>query len=95
MKVVSNDGLTKLIQLCKNNFISSTDTVSASTVTLATVATSGDFTDLLNQPTISNATVTVKQDGVTKGTFTLNQTTASTINLDAGGGSTVIIRRFS
>lgn len=50
MKVVSNDGLTKLIQLCKNNFISTNDTVTTSTVTLATVATTGDYDDLLNKP---------------------------------------------
>lgn len=95
MKVVSNDGLTKLIQLCKNNFISTSDTVTASTVTLATVATTGDFDDLIHQPTIGNGTITVTQGGVTKGTFTVNQTSNTTLALDSGGGSTVIIRRFS
>lgn len=57
---------------------------------LATVATSGSYTDLLNQPTIptvNNATITVTQGGTTKGTFTLNQSSNATIALDAGGGS--------
>lgn len=35
---------------------------------------------------ISNATITLTQGGVTKGTFTLNQTGNTTINLDTGGG---------
>ena len=80
----------------------------------ATVATSGDYTDLLNRPTITapvqsdwnesdtsslafiankptiptvnDATITFTQGGVTKGSFTLNQSTAATIALDAGGG---------
>lgn len=52
---------------------------------LATVAFSGDFDDLTNQPTIGNGTVTITQGGATKGTFTLNQSGNVTINLDAGG----------
>lgn len=50
MKVLSTDGLTKLIELIKNGFISVDDTVTTSTMTLATVATSGDFNDLINKP---------------------------------------------
>ena len=56
---------------------------------LATVATSGDYDDLLDKPTIptvNNATITVTQGGVNKGSFTLNQGTDATIALDAGGG---------
>lgn len=80
---------------------------------LATVATSGDYGDLLNKPTIpaaqvnsdwnansgvaqilnkptiptvNDATITITQGGITKGTFTTNQSSASTIALDAGGG---------
>lgn len=56
---------------------------------LATVATTGDYDDLLNKPTIptvNNATITITQGGVTKGSFTLNQATDDTIALDAGGG---------
>ena len=41
----------------------------------------------INQiPTVSDATITITQDGVTKGTFTLNGS-ATTIDLDAGGGA--------
>ena len=57
--------------------------------TLATVATSGSYNDLSNKPTIptvNNSTITIKQGGATKGSFTLNQATGSTIELDAGGG---------
>ena len=57
---------------------------------LATVATSGSYNDLSNTPTIptvNDATITLTQGGVTKGTFTLNQSTAATIALDAGGGA--------
>ena len=56
---------------------------------LATVATSGDYDDLLNKPTIptvNNPTITITQGGVTKGSFTLNQASGDTIALDAGGG---------
>lgn len=57
---------------------------------LATVATSGSYTDLSNTPTIptvNNSTITITQGGVTKGSFTLNQASGDTIALDAGGGS--------
>ena len=82
---------------------------------LATVATTGDYDDLLNKPTIPSAqiqsdwtqsdntavdyiknkptiptvndgTITLTQGGVTKGSFTVNQSGDSTIDLDAGGG---------
>lgn len=48
---------------------------------LAAVATSGSYNDLSNKPTIGNATITIKQAGTTKGTFTTNQTSAATIEL--------------
>ena len=54
--------------------------------TLSTVATSGSYNDLTNTPVIGNATITIQQEGVTKGTFTLNQTSNTTINLEGGGG---------
>lgn len=38
-------------------------------------------------PTVNDTTITIKQGGATKGTFTLNQATPKTIELDAGGGS--------
>ena len=55
MKVLSTEGLTKLIQLIKSSFISVDDTVTTNTVTLSTVATSGSFNDLTDRP---NAYVT-------------------------------------
>ena len=48
---------------------------------LASVATSGSYTDLSNKPTIGNGKVTVNQNGTTKGTFTMNQTGDTIINL--------------
>lgn len=57
---------------------------------LATVATTGDYDDLLNKPTIpsvGNGTITITQGGVSKGTFTTNQSGNTTIALDAGGSS--------
>ena len=36
---------------------------------------------------IGNGTITITQGGTTKGSFTLNQKTGKTIELDAGGGS--------
>lgn len=59
---------------------------------LATVATTGNYNDLLNKPTIptvGNGTITLTQGGVTKGTFTTNQSGNTTIALDAGGGSSL------
>ena len=55
---------------------------------LAKVATTGDYDDLTDKPTIptvGNGTITITQGGVTKGSFTLNQSTSATIALDAGG----------
>lgn len=57
---------------------------------LATVATSGSYNDLSNKPTIptvGDGTITINQGGVQKGTFTVNQSGNTTINLDAGGGT--------
>lgn len=91
MKVLTTAGLTKLIQLIKSAFISVNDTEQTSEVSLATVATTGAYSDLTGQPTIPvvyNSTITFTQGGTTKGTFTLNQSNNATIALDAGGGST-------
>lgn len=51
---------------------------------LATVATSGDYDDLLNKPTIptvNDATLTITQNGTSAGTFTANSSTDTTIAL--------------
>lgn len=39
-------------------------------------------------PTVGNGTITITQGGVSKGTFTTNQSGNTTIDLDEGGGST-------
>ena len=61
------------------------DTHAASMITgLAKVATSGSYNDLSNKPTIptvNNGTLTIKQQGVTVGTFTANQGSDTTIEL--------------
>lgn len=57
-------------------------------LTLATVAATGSYNDLSNTPTIptvGNATITITQGGVTKGSFTTNQSSNQTIALDSGG----------
>ena len=51
---------------------------------LATVATSGSYTDLTNKPTIptvNNATITIQKNGTKVDSFTANQATAKTINI--------------
>ena len=57
---------------------------------LATIAYTADYTDLINTPTIptvGDGTITLTQGGVTKGTFTTNQSGNTTIALDASGSS--------
>ena len=94
MKILSTEGLTKLIQLVKTAFISvddveettEIDTQLVDEITLAKVATSGDYNDLDGVPTIpvvNNATLTIVQGGTTRGTFTANASSNETINLDA------------
>nr|MCR5264984.1 hypothetical protein [Cyanobacteria bacterium RUI128] len=62
----------------------------ANSADLATVATSGSYSDLTGTPTIptvNNATLTITQGGTTKGTFTANASSNVTIDIDAGGAS--------
>lgn len=78
MKVVSTEALTKLIQLVKSAFIKVDDVVEVteietetpSEITLATVATSGDYDDLINKPTAVTE-ATVSGWGFTKNTGTV------------------------
>lgn len=51
---------------------------------LAPVAWSGDYSDLTNTPLIGDATITLTQNGVIKGSFTTNQNGNATIALDVG-----------
>lgn len=48
---------------------------------LATVAFSGDASDLSNLPTVGNATLTIEKNGTAVGTFTANSTTDTDINI--------------
>lgn len=64
-------------------------TISADIPTLATVATTGNYSDLSGTPTIptvGTGTVTLTQNGATIGTFGLNDTDDKTIEIPAGGG---------
>ena len=73
MKILGNASLIKLFNLIKEKFNG-----------LAKVATSGSYNDLKNRPTIptvGNGTITIKQAGASKGTFTTNQTGNTTIEL--------------
>lgn len=57
---------------------------------LASVATSGLYSDLTGAPTIPtvyNGTLTIQQNGTTLGTFSANQDTNETINITGGGSS--------
>ena len=45
-----------------------------------------DKADVSDIPTVNNPTITITQGGVTKGSFTLNQSSNATIDVDAGGG---------
>lgn len=84
-KVLSQTGLTELIQLSKNEFLPKSGAVEATTVTLATVATSGSYNDLSNKPTIptvNNATLTIQKNGTTVNTFTANASSNVTANIE-------------
>jgi hypothetical protein len=85
MKVVSNEALTKLIQLIKSSFIKVDDIVQTQEVTLADVAISGDYDDLINKPTIptvNDATLTIQKNGSNVATFTANASSNVTANIE-------------
>ena len=66
------------------NDITSLQTNKADASSLATVATSGSYNDLLNKPTIptvNNATLTIQKNGTSVGTFTANSSTNATANI--------------
>lgn len=57
---------------------------------LKQVATTGNYNDLINKPMIpfvGDGTITIKQGDTVKGSFSVNDTTDKTIELDAGGGT--------
>lgn len=56
----------------------------ANSTDLASVATSGSYSDLTNKPTIptvNNATLTIQKNGSTVATFTANSSTSTTANI--------------
>jgi len=65
--------------------ITSSDVTTALGYTPGTSNFSGSYNDLTNKPTIptvNDNTITITQGGVTKGSFTLNQSTNQTIDVD-------------
>ena len=59
----------------------------------AAVAETGSYNDLTDKPTIptvGDAVITIIQGGVSKGSFSVNQSSAASIELDAGGGGEFI-----
>lgn len=71
-----------------NKFVTSSEKSAISTAVqpsdLATVATSGDYDDLLNKPTIptvNDATLTIQKNGTSVGTFTANASSNVTANI--------------
>ena len=98
MKVLSTEGLTKLIDLIKSNFISSADTqatvavdavetssvdtVETSVATLATVATTGSYNDLSDKPSIPAAQVNSDWNAVSGVAQILNKPTIPTATSD-------------
>ena len=55
---------------------------------LATVASTGDYDDLLNKPTIGDGTLTIQVNGEDVQTFTANQTTNVTANIEVPDSAT-------
>lgn len=62
----------------------------ADSASLASVALSGLYSDIVGTPTIPivyNGTLTIQQNGTTLGTFSANQSTDTTIDLTGGGAT--------
>lgn len=68
----------------ENRVINTALGAKADTADLAEVATSGDYDDLLNKPTIptvNNATLTIQRNGTTVDTFTANASQDKSVNI--------------
>lgn len=80
-----------------SGFIDGTDLSTAlsgytPTANLANVATSGDYDDLLNKPsipTVGDGTITIQKNGTTVDTFTTNQSANKTVNITVTEGHTI------
>lgn len=80
-------------QIIQGTTLTNIDVTTTGAVTNADSITSGigklqaTKADKSELPTVGNGTITITQGGVSKGTFTTNQSGNTTIALDAGGGS--------
>lgn len=84
-------GLATVATTGSYNDLSNKPTIPAAQVNSDWNASSG-VAEILNKPTIptvNDSTITFTQGGTTKGTITLNQSSNSTIALDAGGGDSL------
>ena len=91
--VITSSDVTTALGYIPYNSTNPNGYITASTLTpyalsadLASVATSGDYDDLINKPTIptvNNGTLTIQKNGTTIGTFTANQSGNSTVNIEA------------
>jgi hypothetical protein len=81
----ANDSAVTVTTATKGDIDSFTLNQSADkTVTLADVAKTGSYADLLNKPTIptvGSGTLTIQKEGTAVGTFGANQSTAATVNI--------------
>ena len=80
---LGNVGNFKAVSTVANQGLSNTEKSNArANIGAGTSSFSGSYNDLSNKPTIGNGTVTIKQAGASKGTFTMNQSDNTTIELD-------------
>ena len=79
---LGNVGNFKAVSTVANQGLSDTEKSNArANIGAGTSSFSGSYNDLTNKPTIGNGTVTIKQNGASKGTFTMNQSGNTTIEL--------------
>lgn len=92
------DGTTGKIPVDRYITMSGADGTNAGTTGAVPAPTATDNTKFLRGdgswasitiPTVNDSTITITQGGVTKGSFTLNQSSGATIALDAGGGGSL------
>ena len=82
--VTNNDLATALASYVTNSDLNTTLADYTPTTDLATVATTGDYDDLTNKPTIptvNNGTLTISRNHLPVGTFTANSSVNQTINI--------------
>jgi hypothetical protein len=75
-----------------SGYVPTSRTVNGKALTSNITLTASDVSALPDStiiPTVNNATLTITQGGVSKGTFTANASSDVTIALDAGGGSSL------